>query len=205
MDLPFARSGRLHLGRTEPKLKPIMARVGPYRPRMVPNRFEALLRSIVSQQVSVKAAEAIFRKLLATLKGRPPTAAAIARLRPEELRAAGLSGAKARYAHDLAARVADRSVRLDRIHEKADADVIEELTQVHGIGVWTAEMFLIFSLGRPDVLPVDDLGLRAALQRFDGLKELPTKGQVRERGAAWAPYRSVGTWYLWQSLKLESA
>jgi DNA-3-methyladenine glycosylase II len=129
-------------------------------------------------------------------------AQAIREIRRDRLRRVGLSKQKATYLHDLAARVADGAVDLDSIHERDDESVIEHLVQVKGIGRWTAEMFLIFCLGRPDVLPVDDFGLRAALRLCDGLPELPTRAEVRERGAVWAPYRSVATWYLWQSLKV---
>lgn len=202
MTLPYARRARLHLGRQEPLLRPIMARVGPFRPRLIADRFEVLLRSIVSQQVSTKAAAAIFRRLEEAVGPRGLTPARVLKTPMATLRSAGLSAAKAHYALDLAERVQSGQVRLARLHLLPDDEVIAELTQVHGIGVWTAEMFLIFSLGRPDVLPVGDLGLRTAVQRLDGLAAPPTPAMVRQRGAVWTPFRSVATWYLWQSLRL---
>jgi DNA-3-methyladenine glycosylase II len=201
MPLPYARQARLYLGRQDSRLRPIMARVGPYRPRLNSDRFAELLRSIISQQVSTKAAAAIFRRLEEAVGPRRLTPARLLKTPLATLRSAGLSAAKAAYALDLAERVQSGELRLARLHLMPDAEVIAELTQVHGIGVWTAEMFLIFSLGRPDVLPVGDLGLRTAVQRLDSLPALPTPAMVRARGAAWSPFRSVATWYLWQSLR----
>jgi DNA-3-methyladenine glycosylase II len=178
-----------------------MARVGPFRPVIRTNRFAALLHAIIAQQVSTRAAEAIFNRLKEALGSSDLTAERLRVMPPTTLRAAGLSAAKARYVLDLAERVYRGDVRLDLLHDLSDAEVIALLTKVHGIGVWTAEMFLIFCLGRPDVLPTGDLGLRTAVQRLDGLQQLPSPPQVRERGSIWAPFRSVATWYLWQSLR----
>jgi 3-methyladenine DNA glycosylase/8-oxoguanine DNA glycosylase len=126
----------------------------------------------------------------------------VLRLSTRRLRGAGLSAAKAKYLLDLARRVNRGDIDLDGIHELDDEQVIASLTQVHGVGRWTAEMFLIFSLGRPDVLPIDDFGLRSGIQLCDGLPTLPTRAAVRQRGDCWKPYRSVATWYLWQWLRL---
>jgi 3-methyladenine DNA glycosylase/8-oxoguanine DNA glycosylase len=165
------------------------------------NRFAALAWSIISQQISIKAAASIRQRLADLVAPQRLEPESILALTPEQLRTAGLSAAKTRYLHDLAAKVHTGAVKLRTIHHEDDEAVIEHLVQVNGIGRWTAEMFLIFSLGRPDVLPVDDLGLRVGVQRLDGLPELPSKAAVQTRGAIWKPYRSVATWYLWQSLK----
>jgi DNA-3-methyladenine glycosylase II len=201
--LPYAEEAVRHLRRRDRALRDIIDRVGPYAPRLQKDRFVALAGSIVSQQISTTAARTIYGRLVGLVAPRPLDPAGVLSLSDDQLRSAGLSRAKALYLRDLAERVAAGHVRLRSLHRADDEAVIEHLVQVKGIGRWTAEMFLIFSLGRPDVLPVDDLGLRAGLMRCDGLPELPTKADVRQRGAAWQPFRSVGTWYLWQSLKPE--
>jgi DNA-3-methyladenine glycosylase II len=164
--------------------------------------FHTLARSIISQQISTKAAASIGQRLLDLVAPRPFAPKVVLQLGEEDLRSCGLSRAKAVYLQDLAHQVHSGNVTLDTLQSLEDEDVIAALTQIKGIGRWTAEMFLIFSLGRPDVLPVDDLGLRAGIQRCDGLDEMPTKSAVRARGAIWQPYRSVATWYLWRWLGL---
>jgi DNA-3-methyladenine glycosylase II len=124
---------------------------------------------------------------------------AIAKAPEDKLRAAGLSSSKMRAVRDLAAKVLDGTVVLDTIHEREDEDVIDHLIPIYGIGRWTAEMFLIFALGRLDVLPLADLGLRVGVQRQHGLEEVPTKERLIELAEAWRPYRSVATWYFWRS------
>jgi 3-methyladenine DNA glycosylase/8-oxoguanine DNA glycosylase len=203
--LPYSTTARRYLRRVDAALVPIMEVVGPFKPRIVTERFLALVRAIVAQQISTKAAASIFERLVNLLPGQKLTPMSVANLSHEELRSAGLSTAKATYVHDLAAKVSDGTVHLEQIHELDDESVIQSLIPVKGIGRWTAEMFLIFSLGRPDVLPVDDLGLRVGIQRLDGLSEQPSKAAVKERGAIWAPYRSVATWYLWQGQHQEYA
>jgi DNA-3-methyladenine glycosylase II len=200
--LPFASQALRHLRRRDPTLRPVFQRIGPFALRLVSDRFPALVSAILSQQLSVKAADTIEQRLQAQMPRRRFTPAAVLALPETDLRAAGLSRAKVTYVRDLATKVHSGAVPLHDLHDADDETVIEKLTQVKGIGRWTAEMFLIFSLGRPDVLPVDDLGLRAAIQRLDNLPELPTKSQVAARGATWQPFRTVATWYLWQSLRL---
>ncbi len=190
-----------HLRAADPVLARIIDEVGPCRLRRDPGHFYALFSSIVSQQISVHAAAAVMRRVEALFPADDGlTALGVMALGPEPLRAAGLSGQKARYVLDLAARVAGGTLDLDRLAGLDDEEVIAELTRVKGIGRWTAEMFLIFSLNRPDVLPVDDLGFRSAVKRHYALEELPGRDESRARGAAWAPYRTVATWYLWRSL-----
>lgn len=154
------------------------------------------MSSIISQQISVKAARAIRSRVEALVDGHPLPDRILA-LDQDTLRAAGLSNSKVRYLKDLAERVAGEDLNLDNLRHLSDDEVIAELTQVKGIGRWTAEMFLIFSLGRPDILPVDDLGLRAGIKRLHGLDHLPNADECRALAAPWRPYRSLGTWYLW--------
>ncbi len=194
-----------HLSEADPTLAPIFAQVGPFKPNWVPERFSALGYAIVSQQISTKAAASIRQRVIDLLQPHGFAPHAILAQPFETLRGCGLSKQKTAYLIDLADQVSKGSVPLHEMHELDDEAVIEQLIQVKGIGRWTAEMFLIFSLGRPDVLPVDDLGLRAAVKRLDRLKEMPTKAEVRERGTAWKPYSSVATWYLWQSLRFPEA
>src|SRR5262249_15666900 len=152
-----------------------------------------------SQQISTKAAASIHARLLLALGRRGMRPAALLALSDEELRGAGLSASKARSLRDLAEKVASRAVPLGRLADMDDEEVIECLLPVGGIGRWTAQMFLIFSLGRPDVLPVDDLGLRAGVQQVYGLPALPERAALAELAEPWRPYRSVATWYFWRS------
>jgi len=157
------------------------------------------VRSIISQQISTRAAASIHARLLQALGRRGLRPAALLALSDDELRGAGLSGSKARSLRDLAEKVHGGTVPLKRLPELTDEEVIASLLPVRGIGRWTAQMFLIFSLGRPDVLPVDDLGLRAGVQQAYGMAELPDRAGLTELAEPWRPYRSVATWYFWRS------
>jgi len=165
-----------------------------------PDRFASLVRAILAQQISTKAAAAIMGRLVQALAATGMTPEAILRLSPAALRRIGLSAAKARALVDLAERVSAGSVPLAELHELPDEEVICQLLPVRGIGRWTAEMFLIFSLGRLDVLPVDDWGFRVGVQRQYSLPEPPNKVALTELAEPWRPYRSVATWYIWRSL-----
>ena len=162
--------------------------------------FTALTHSIISQQLSTRAAATIARRFDA-LFGGVPTPGALALVDDAQLRAVGLSSQKIRYMRDLCSRVADGSLTLEKVNELPDEDVIQSLTQIKGIGRWTAEMFLMFRLHRPDVLPVDDLGILKAVQRAYGLRKLPRAERLTKIGEPWRPYRSVACWYLWASLE----
>ena len=162
--------------------------------------FTALTHAIISQQLSTKAADTIAGRFHALFEG-PPTPAAVARVDDGALRAVGLSSQKIRSMRDLCARIADGSLPLHAVNELPDEDVIQSLTQVKGIGRWTAEMFLMFRLHRPDVLPVDDLGILKAVQRAYGLRKMPRAERLTKIGEPWRPYRSVACWYLWASLE----
>ena len=193
-------TARRSLSRRDPVLRPLIKKVGPCALRPQADLFAALVRSIVAQQISTRAAASITAKLLAGPCGGTLTPAAIVRSSDEHLRGAGLSAAKLRSLRDLAERVHSGTLRLDTFAELPDEEVIEQLVPVRGIGRWTAQMLLIFALGRADVLPVDDFGLRAAVQRHYGLQELPKRPHLEELGGRWRPYRSIATWYLWRSL-----
>jgi DNA-3-methyladenine glycosylase II len=192
--------GRRHLARRDPVLKGLIRAVGAYT--LQPDgsdRFGLLVRAIISQQISGKAAKAIHGRVRKTLGGRV-TPRGLLNASDEALRAAGLSTGKLLSLRDLAGKVHSREVPLNRLHTWPDEEVIDHLVPVRGIGRWTAQMFLIFALGRLDVLPVDDLGLRAGAQRGYGLVELPRRQELEQLAEVWRPYRTIATWYFWRSL-----
>jgi DNA-3-methyladenine glycosylase II len=189
-----------HLRRADPVLREVIDRLGAIEITTEPDLWWSLVDAIVSQQVSIYAAAAIIGRVAALGGSGRPTPEEIAATDDAALRAAGLSRAKARYVKDLAARWVDGSLRHALIPSMSDEEVIAELTQVKGIGVWTAEMILIFTLGRPDVLPVDDLGVRAAAQQLYGLPERPGRDELLRIGEPWRPWRTLASRYLWRSL-----
>lgn len=193
-------TARRALSRRDPVLRPLIKRVGPCTLTPQADLFAALVRSIVAQQISTRAAASISARLLAGPCGGTLTPATIVRCSDEELRGAGLSSAKMRSLRDLAERAHTGTLRLETLGQLSDEEVIEQLIPVRGIGRWTAQMLLIFALGRADVLPVDDFGLRAAVKKHYGLDELPKRERLEEVGGKWRPYRSIATWYLWRSL-----
>jgi DNA-3-methyladenine glycosylase II len=194
----FTKAQR-HLARRDEVLRRLIARVGPCTLRCDPDHFGVLVRSIISQQISAKAAISISGRLQQVLGGRTITARKVLGASEKDLRSAGLSAAKVRSVRDLAEKVHRREVPLKALPELADEEVIERLVLVRGIGRWTAEMFLIFSLGRLDVLPVGDFGLRAGVQREYSLAALPDKQALIGLTEPWRPYRSVATWFIWRS------
>jgi len=203
MKIPAARALK-HLRAVDPVMARVIERVGPCKARAYPEgtHFAAVLESIVYQQLSGKAAATIHGRVCALFEHEEPTPHALLRIDETALRAAGLSGQKVRYAKDLATHAVERRFPLERLHELDDLAVIETLTQVKGVGRWTAQMFLMFRLGRPDVLPDLDLGIQKGIQRAYGLRRMPTPKQVLKRGAPWAPYRTIASWYLWRLLDL---
>ena len=189
-----------HLKRADPILRDIIERVGPYRIQYAEPDFETLARSIVFQQLSGASARAIFARLrAATGADVRMTPAGMLSLAAEELRRVGLSQQKSRYLRDLAEKAAAGIVDITRLGSLSDAEVISHLTVVMGIGVWTAQMYLLFALRRPDVLAAGDLGIRTAIRKAYRLRRPPTPKRVEALGAAWRPYRSVACWYLWRS------
>jgi DNA-3-methyladenine glycosylase II len=198
LELEFARAQK-HLARRDKVLKAVVRQVGPCTLRHDTDHFAVLVRSIISQQISTRAAHAIHTRLRQVL-AKPIKPRAILASSEETLRSAGLSSSKARSLLDLAEKCVSRAVPLKRLHTLADEEVIEHLLPVRGIGRWTAEMFLIFSLGRLDVLPVGDYGLRAGVLKQYALAELPGREELQRLAAPWQPYRSIATWYIWRSL-----
>ena len=196
------QSARRHLRANDPVMKSVIDAVGPYTLRFDGDRFGLLVRSIVSQQISTSAARAIRKRLMELLGPDGLTAANLARFTTDELRSVGLSLQKASYVADLTGKVNDGTVQLRQIGRLSDERVVETLTQVKGIGRWTAQMFLIFSLGRPDVFPYGDLGVRTAIRDRYGLDDLPDKATAHTIAAAWRPYASVASWYCWRILDL---
>ena len=162
--------------------------------------YGALLRAIVGQQLSTKAARSIYRRVLDLFGGRTPTPEQLLEVAEGDLRAAGLSGRKVEYVRDLAAHVIAGELELDRLGELSDGEVIEEIVAVRGLGRWSAEMFLLFHLERPDVLSAEDLGIRKAVQIEYGFNEMPPPARVLEIGEPWRPHRSLASLYLWESL-----
>jgi DNA-3-methyladenine glycosylase II len=165
-----------------------------------PDAFIALVRAIVGQQLSTKAARAIWAKVLEGFDGKEPAPAQLLAIRADRLRRAGLSRAKVAYLRDLAQRVESGKLDLGRLPDLADEDIIAELIEIKGIGRWTAEMFLMFHLGRPDVISTGDLGLRRAIQVEYGLDELPGPTEFERIAEPWRPHRTLGCLYLWRSL-----
>ena len=184
----------------DPKLAKIIERIGGYQIKKRNDHFATLIESIISQQLASSAAEAIlgrFKKLYPNF----PKPVQILKTKDSKLRSVGLSKMKVEYIKDLSKKIEDGHLEIKSLPKMSDDKIIEELTQVKGIGVWTAQMFLIFSCGRLDVLPTGDLGLRKGVQRAFSLPELPTPKQVEDIGNGWKPYRSIATWYLWKSLQ----
>jgi DNA-3-methyladenine glycosylase II len=189
-----------HLARRDQVLKRLIAQVGPCTLWYEPDGFRALVRSILAQQISTRAARSIHARLEEAVGKAGMVPAAVLGLSDDALRAAGLSAAKARSLRDLAEKVHSKEVPLAELPELDDEEVIGRLIPVRGIGRWTAQMFLIFSLGRLDVLPADDFGLRSGIQKQYRLRALPDRKQIEKLAEPWRPYRSVATWYFWRSL-----
>jgi DNA-3-methyladenine glycosylase II len=195
----FMRKALTHLKSCDPVMERIIHSVGPYRMVYREPVFETLVRSIVYQQVSGKAAASIYSRVQSAMP-RGVTPRTVLRFTTQELRALGLSQQKAAYILDLADRTQRRRVCFEGLCDLADEQVIEQLTQVKGIGVWTAQMFLMFALKRPDVFPTADLGVRSAIRKAYNLSEMPKPRQMEEIAEPWRPYRSVASWYLWRTL-----
>jgi len=197
----YSRARRL-LQRRDPILAALIKQHGPcgLADALRVDHFAALARAIVFQQLSTKAASTIHTRMVALLPDSQVTPAAIAALTEEQFRSVGVSRQKAQYLRDLSEKVLSGDVALESIDALDDEAVVTALTKVKGVGRWTAEMFLMFRLLRPDVLPVGDLGILTAVQKAYGLRKRPTPDRLRKLGDAWKPYRSIACWYLWRSL-----
>lgn len=189
--------------RQDPILSEIIDRVGDYAIQFRDPNFETLVKSIVYQQLSGRVASVIFARVAAAAGGRL-TPESILKLRPSRMRSLGLSTQKTAYIRDLARHARDGRVAFEDLHALPDGDVIERLTQVKGIGVWTVHMFLIFALRRTDVLPTGDLGIRNAIRRAYNLEALPTPAEMEQMAVRWRPYCTVASWYLWRSLETDA-
>jgi DNA-3-methyladenine glycosylase II len=189
-----------HLKRSDPVLSGIIDSVGEYRIEFRDPDFETLVKSITFQQLSGRVANVIFGRLAAAAGGRL-TPQNILKLRPARMRAVGLSRQKTEYIRDLARHARKGTLVFEDLAALPDREVIERLTRVKGVGVWTVHMFLIFALRRPDVLPTGDLGVRAAIRKAYGLEALPTPAEMEAMARAWKPYCTVASWYLWRSME----
>jgi DNA-3-methyladenine glycosylase II len=193
-----------HLRRVDPALGAVIDRVGPFKlvARADGSHFDHVVRSIVGQQLSGAAAQTIYKRVLALKGGTPPKPADFLKFPVATLRAAGLSGRKVEYVKELAQRTHEGSIAILKIHEMDDAGVMETLVSVRGIGPWTAQMVMMFRLGRPDIFPELDLGVQKGIQKLRRMRKLPTPKQMEKIGRAYAPYRTYAAWYLWRSLEL---
>jgi len=192
-----------HLKKSDPVLRAIIERVGPCRMEFGPPEFASLAESIVYQQLNGKAAVTIFNRF-AALAGDPITPEGILKLSDEQLRAVGLSKQKSSYMKDLAEKTKAGLLDFSKLPALSDEEVIEHLTQVKGIGVWTAHMFLMFTLKRADVLPTGDYGVQAAMKKHYRKRKMPKPKEMEKIARAWSPYRSVACWYLWRSLDIKT-
>lgn len=191
------------LARKDRRLAKIIQRVGPFEPVLTKNAFVALAGSIVHQQVSLASAKAVFKRVKALCPRKRLSPKALQALSFDELRSAGLSRQKASYLHGLADAFANGGLSTAKLRRMEDEQVIAAVTEIKGIGRWTAEMLLIFCLERPDVWPIDDLGLQNAVRKMLDLEERPPLKELQALGDPWRPYRSYATWYLWRSLEGE--
>lgn len=192
-----------HLKKSDPVLRAIIKRVGPFRMEYGPPEFSSLAESIVHQQLNGTAAATIFARFVA-LAGEPLTPEGVLKLTDEQLRSVGLSKQKSAYLKDLAVKTEAGLLDFKRLPELSDEEVIEHLTQVKGIGVWTAHMFLMFTLRRPDVLPTGDYGVQMAMKKHYRKRKPPKPKDMEKIARVWAPYRSVACWYLWRSLDIKT-
>ena len=197
------RSAVRHLKQSDPILCAIIDRIGPYRMEYGPPEFHSLAEAIIYQQLNGKAALTIFNRF-ADLAGKPLTPDGILKLTNEQMRGVGLSKQKSSYLKDMAERAARGQLDFARLADMTDDDVIEHLTQVKGVGVWTAHMFLMFTLRRPNVLPTGDFGIRMAMKEHYRKRKLPNPAQMEKIARCWEPYRSVACWYLWKSMDVKT-
>lgn len=197
------RRAILHLKKSDPVLAAIIERIGPYRIEYGDPTFHSLAEAIVYQQLNGKAAVTIFKRF-ADLAGNPITPQGILKLTDEQMRAVGLSKQKSSYLKEMAERAIRGELDFSRLGNMTDAEVIEHLTQVKGVGVWTAQMFLMFTLKRPNVLPTGDYGIQNAIRKHYRKRKLPRPAHMEKIAKSWEPYRSVACWYLWKSMDIKT-
>jgi DNA-3-methyladenine glycosylase II len=197
------RKAIFHLKKSDPVLRAIIEQVGPCKMEFGEPTFHSLAEAIIYQQLNGKAAVTIFKRFT-DLAGLPVTPEGILKLSDQQLRAVGLSKQKSSYLRDLSAKTNSGLLNFDKLLAMEEADVIEHLTQVKGIGVWTAHMFLMFTMRRPDVLPTGDYGIQVAMKKHYRKRKLPKPKDMEKIAKAWSPYRSVACWYLWRSLDIKT-
>jgi DNA-3-methyladenine glycosylase II len=188
-----------HLKKSDPVMAAIIKRIGPCRIEYGPPEFHSLAEAIVYQQLNGTAALTIFNRF-AALAGNPLTPAGILKLTGEQMRSVGLSKQKSSYLRDMAERAASGQLDFSKLHELPDEAVIEHLTQVKGVGVWTAQMFLMFTLKRPNILPTGDFGVQMAIKKHYNKRKMPKPAIMERIAKPWEPYRSIACWYLWKSM-----
>lgn len=190
-----------HLRAVDPVVGALIDEHGPYRPRPAMDHYESLLRTILFQQLHGKAASAIQERWKALYGGRYPTPTELLATTDEAFRGCGISRQKTGYMRDVAERLLSGALDFRHFEQLSDEEIVAQITAVKGLGEWSAHMFLMFQLGRPDVLPVGDFGVRNGMRLAYGLEEMPTPARAKEIGAPWAPYRSVGAWYMWRAVE----
>ncbi|HEY9156464.1 DNA-3-methyladenine glycosylase [Candidatus Binatus sp.] len=201
--VPYARKAQTHLSKADPVLARIIAEVGALGIQPRRERFQALARNIIFQQLAGAAANAIYGRFVGLFPGVEfPSPEQVLAKTDAELRSVGLSEKKALYIKDLAAHVRDGKLNFHRFHRMTDEEIVAHLTQVKGIGKWTAEIFLMFNLGRPDVMPADDLGVQNAVWRHYRMRKRPNRKRLLKHAERWRPYRTAAAWYLWRSLDI---
>jgi DNA-3-methyladenine glycosylase II len=193
--------GIAHLRERDPIIARVIDRAGPFSLKRDRDLFKSLVRAIIAQQISTAAARSIYQRLLTAIGGEEKLLAGLLKMTDAEFRAAGLSSQKTRYLRDLAQKVSGKRVRIQQVERMTNDEAIAELTQVVGIGKWTVQMLLIFSLGRPDVFPGDDLGVRTAIKKLYRKRLLPKTKQLQKYEKLWQPYASIASWYCWRSLE----
>jgi DNA-3-methyladenine glycosylase II len=200
-DAAVINKGLRHLRKNDAVIGQVIKSVGPFTLKKIPGGFEVVVRSILSQQISTAAAATIRKRLEALLPDGQIAPASLAKLTDDQLQSAGLSSQKRSYVRDLTERTLDGTIDFRRIARQSDEEAIAELIQVKGIGRWTAQMYLMFSLGRLDVFAPDDLGLQNAIKKLYDVPEKPKRTHFEAVAEVWAPYRSIASWYLWRSLE----
>ena len=198
--LPSRQKILTHFDLRDPVIAELVREIGPFRLKKNRKYFQVLCKAIISQQISIQAAESITTRFWQLFDGRAPSPESVREMPESILKGAGLSRQKVAYLKDLGKHFAEKSIRPHRMPYLSNEDVVEQLTGVYGIGPWTAQMFLIFSLNRMDVLPVADLGLQIAIQKLYGMKNRPTIKKIRSLGKRWHPYETVATWYGWRKI-----
>jgi len=199
-NLPSRQKILQHFDRQDPVIARLVREIGPFQLKKNRKYFQVLCKAIISQQISTKAAESITTRFWRLFDGHAPDPKCVWKMPESAIRGAGLSRQKAAYLQDLGKHFAGKTIRPHRMPYLSNEEVVEQLTGVYGIGEWTAQMFLIFSLNRMDVLPVADLGLQIAIQKLYGMKSRPTTKKIRVLGRKWHPYETVATWYSWRKL-----